>query len=102
MVATIKLSRYTLLVIVLVFFIIYLQVKLWHTDHGVRSVYSLEDKLTLLNSDNLSAEKHNKSMYNDIQSLHSNNQVIEGIARMKLGYIKKGETFYQFVSIGDS
>ena len=43
-----------------------------------------------------------KLMYDDIQSLHSNNQVIEGMARMELGYIKKGETFYQLVSSGDS
>jgi cell division protein FtsB len=102
MVATINLSRYTVLVLVLVFLIVYLQVDLWHTDHGVRGVYALEDKLTLLDSDNLRAEMHNKSMYDDIQSLHSNNQVIEGMARMELGYIKKGEIFYQIVSNGDS
>ena len=99
MVSTIKISWYAVLVCFLVISIVFLQIDLWHTKHGIRAVYFLKNKLTLINKENQNSEKRNQAIYQKIKSLRNNNdQIIEGIARMELGYIKQGETFYQIVS----
>lgn len=95
-------SKYKILVAILLAAIIWLQIDLWSSSNGVGSIVQLQAKVDQLNLQNAKIKARNDSLYDEVLSLRHNNEVIEGLARMDLGLIKKGETFYQVIPQGGS
>ncbi len=93
-------SKYQLLVATLLAGIIWLQIDLWNTSNGVASIFQLQTQVQKLNIENAKVKVRNNMLYDEVLSLRHNNEVIEGLARMDLGFIKKGETFYQVIPHG--
>ena len=95
-------SKYQLLVTILLAGIIWLQIDLWSASNGVASIFQLQTQVQKLNLENAKVKARNDMLYDEVLSLRHNNEVIEGLARMDLGFIKKGETFYQVIPQGGS
>ena len=74
-----------------------LQYKLWRGEAGIDKIQVLERQVQQLRADNKAMRRRNQALYDEVVSLKKNNEVVEGLARSNLGYIKKDETFYQLV-----
>ncbi|MDO8953420.1 MAG: septum formation initiator family protein [Gammaproteobacteria bacterium] len=75
-----------------------LQVSLWIGPSSVASLLILDYKIYKIEQVNTKANLHNMQLYQRIQGLKQGNDEIEARARVELGMIKQGETFYQLVN----
>lgn len=75
-----------------------LQLSLWVGPSSVTSLLFLNYKIYRLENINQKTSQHNMQLYQRIQGLKQGNDEIEARARVELGMVKQGETFYQLVN----
>ncbi len=92
-------SKWTVAAIVFGLAAAYLQWVLWFSDN---SVASLSQTRTALNAEKRSNEDRrirNDNLAAEVIDLKSGEETMEERARMELGLIKEGETFYKLVDL---
>ncbi len=83
--------------LVFIVIIMSLQYRIWFGDGSVREIEQLSQKISEQQEQNLLLETQNKLLKQEITSLRKNPQLLEEIAREKLGLIKPDETFYRII-----
>ncbi|MFZ9035699.1 MAG: FtsB family cell division protein [Francisellaceae bacterium] len=91
--------RYFLFVAILISGIIALQYDLWFSRNGIVETHHLRQAVVAEARIIKSLEARNSKRYSEILSLRHSGDVLEGLAREDLGYIKKGELFYQWLEV---
>lgn len=86
-----------LIAIALVFLFVLLQYEFWFAKGSVVSAWKLKDHISIQQKTNTDLAKRNAALRADIVDLKSGNTAIAERARMELGMVKKGESFYQIV-----
>jgi len=74
-----------------------LQYALWLAPGGLVATYRLHRHIVLQTQANHALTLRNAQLMADINDLKHGNEAIEERARNDLGFIKKGEVFYQVV-----
>ena len=75
---------------------ILLQYSFWLGSRSVFSIASINHKLALANQVNKRLVERNNHAYQKVLALKHDSKTIEQMARVDLGLIKKGETYYQY------
>lgn len=84
------------LMLLLVILVSAVQYDLWYGQTGVFAKQKLSNELRQIQKSNEKAQKRNHKLFQEIGNLKHNDEVIEGLARYELGFIKPNETFYRF------
>ncbi len=84
------------LIVVLLFLIVFLQLKLWGRD-GVPKVRALEQSITAQQAENARLKARNAALEAEVLNLKEGREAIEERARAELGLIGKDETFYHVI-----
>lgn len=87
-----KVATYALLALLLL-----LQYPLWFGTGGVLAVWGLHKETETQRAENTRLAERNRALAADVVDLKDGLAAIEERARVELGMIKKGETFYQVV-----
>ncbi|WP_199099415.1 cell division protein FtsB [Dyella sp. ASV21] len=87
--------RWVALILLLV--LVGLQMKLWNGNGGVHEVETLRAAVKKQGEDNARLQQRNQALSADVDDLKHGEQAVEARARVELGLIKPGETFYQVV-----
>ena len=87
--------RYT--VIFLLILLLLLQYKLWLGDGSIPGIWDLKDSLAMQRDENERLRERNLALEADVKDLREGQEAIEERARMELGMVKEGETFFQIV-----
>lgn len=74
-----------------------LQVKLWSGDGSILEVFALNAKINKLKDDINTSYQNNELLKYEIANLKADSTAIEEAARVELGMIKPGESFFQVV-----
>lgn len=82
---------------VLIALLILIQLKLWSSDGGIPALWELRDKLEKQHRELAVVTERNKALEAEVEDLKSGLDSVEERARLELGMIKNGETFYQLV-----
>ncbi|WP_144391354.1 septum formation initiator family protein [Pleionea sediminis] len=77
--------------------LVWLQVRLWSDDGGIAEFRELSDRVAEQQKANKQLEARNQELFKQVKALRNNDDAIEQYARLHLGMIKPGETFYRFV-----
>jgi cell division protein FtsB len=77
-----------------------LQYPLWFGSASVTEVMRLQHQVTEQTQHNLSLQERNQALEADVKNLKSGMDAIEERARLELGMVRPGETFYQVVVPG--
>jgi cell division protein FtsB len=84
-----------IVIAVLIVLLFALNVQLWRTDgKGVRQVRALQVAVAKQQAHNATLEERNKALEAEVRSLKQDLEAIEERARVDLGMIQKGETFF--------
>ena len=86
-----------LFVIFLVTAFVFLQYQLWVDKDGVRKVIHLSDSIDQQQETNQNLYERNEVLAAEVEDLKSGYDAIEERARMELGMIRQGETFFQVI-----
>ena len=86
-----------LFVLFLVVVLIGLQYKLWIDDDGVRKLVHLNNRIEDQHAKNQQMYERNEVLAAEVEDLKSGYDAIEERARMELGMIREGETFFQVI-----
>ena len=86
-----------LFVIFLVSALVLLQYQLWVDREGVRKVIHLSDSIAQQKETNQRRYERNEVLAAEVEDLKSGYDAIEERARMELGMIRQGETFFQVI-----
>ncbi len=81
----------------LVFGFVLLQRQLWFSTGGLMHGWQLASQVHRQQQANMALRKSNARRQEEIRNLKSGTAAIEEHAREDLGWVKKGETFYQIV-----
>lgn len=87
-----KVATYALAALLLL-----LQYPLWFGTGGVFAIWALHQEITAQRAENTKLAERNRALAADVIDLKEGLAAIEERARIELGMIKKGETFYQVV-----
>lgn len=74
-----------------------LQVRLWVSDDGVRSVHRLRQAADSAQAENQQLAVRNGELRAEVEDLKSGQAVVEARARTELGMIRPEETFFLVV-----
>lgn len=74
-----------------------LQYKLWFQGDSVAQAWNLREAVRSQQVVNASLRQRNAALAAEVNDLKHGTAAIQERARLELGMIKKGETFYQFV-----
>lgn len=85
----------------LIFFLILLQLKLWSRDGGIPALWELRKELEIQHQKLAVVTERNRALQAEVEDLKSGLDSVEERARLELGMIKSGETFYQLVDSPD-
>lgn len=77
-----------------------LQVRLWIADGGLAHTHRLHAEIRAQQDDNARLAARNAALDAEIRDLKSGVAAIEARARMSLGMVRDGETFYLVVNPG--
>ena len=80
--------------------LVMLQYPLWFGSASVTDVLRLQHQVGAMKQHNLSLQERNRALQADVKNLKSGMDAIEERARLELGMIRPGETFYQVVEPG--
>jgi cell division protein FtsB len=83
--------------VVLVILLVVLQYKFWQGDGNIFEVWDLQKALEAQRQTNRRLQSRNRALEAEVQDLKTGLEAIEERARLELGMIKQGETFYQIV-----
>ncbi|WP_444994198.1 FtsB family cell division protein [Aliikangiella sp. IMCC44359] len=87
--------------LILVVFIAVLQYRIWWGEGSVREINHLSQKVAEQAKQNDLLKKQNELLKKEILALRKNPQLLEEIAREKLGLVKPNETFYRIIPKND-
>ena len=79
---------------VLVITVLVLQLDLWGGDVGLPAIWDMDQRIQQQTAELESIEASNQSLAQDIAALNAKGTAIEARARLDLGMIRPGETFY--------
>jgi len=85
------------LLIFLSFLLLLLQYPLWFGNNSLPDAWKLRAKIDSQISENLQLAERNRLLDAEVHNLKKGLDVVEEKARLELGMIKKGETFYQII-----
>ncbi len=88
-----------LIVFILIMLLLGLQYRLWIGDGGIAEIWVLKGKIIEQQQNNEFLQLRNKLLKAEVTDLKKGLAAIEERARMNLGMIKKGETFYRLIEI---
>jgi cell division protein FtsB len=74
-----------------------LQYPLWFGNGGVYALWKLKREIAAQREENAELRERNQALAADVIDLKQGLAAIEERARIELGMIKQGETFYQIV-----
>jgi cell division protein FtsB len=74
-----------------------LQYALWFGEGNLADAWKLSDALAAQRAENAHLESRNQTLAAEVRDLKRGHAAIEEHARVDLGMIKQGETFYQIV-----
>ncbi len=83
--------------IILLVLLAWLQVRLWSPDGGIAQLRQLEQSVAEQKKANQQLKARNAELFKQVKALRNDDAAIEQYARLHLGMIKPGETFYRFV-----
>jgi len=86
-----------LFILFLVSIFIILQYQLWLDRDGVRKLVHLSDRIENQTEKNQQLYERNEVLAAEVEDLKSGFDAIEERARMELGMIREGETFFQVI-----
>jgi cell division protein FtsB len=86
-----------LFILFLVTVFIFLQYQLWINRDGVRKLVHLSDRIEDQTEKNQQLYERNEVLAAEVEDLKSGFDAIEERARMELGMIREGETFFQVI-----
>lgn len=86
-----------LLALLLLFLLVWLQVRLWTGHGGMSEVGELERRVQAQRTENASLAQRNEALAAEVEDLKQGEAAIEERARSELGMIKDGEVFYRVV-----
>lgn len=92
-----KLPQFSVLPLILLGILFFLQYRLWCEPGGIIEMVQLKKQLAAEQLQNEKLKKRNQAILLQVQQLQKNEDAVELRARQELGMIKKGETFYQVV-----
>ena len=87
----------SVLLVVLVAMLAFLQYRLWLGEGGRRSVAVLAEGVQKQTRENEGLQQRNDALAAEVEDLKSGEAAVEERARSELGMIKPGETFYRVV-----
>ena len=76
---------------------LFLQYQLWIDRDGVRKIIHLSDSINQQKQTNQQLFERNEVLAAEVEDLKSGYDAIEERARMELGMIRNGETFFQVI-----
>jgi len=85
------------LYICLSFLLLLLQYPLWFSDNSLPDAWELRAKIEEQTTANIQLAERNQLLEADVHNLKKGLDVVEEKARLELGMIKEGETFYQII-----
>lgn len=85
----------TLLITALIFGFGVLQFRLWFGDASIPHLIQLSRTISVEQASLAKLADRNQKMDIEVQALKGSHEALEEQARLELGMIKKGETFYQ-------
>jgi cell division protein FtsB len=88
------------LIVLLTIILLLLQYRLWGSEEGFRSVWSLRQAIELQDGENSRLEERNDHLEAEVRDLKEGQDAAEEIARSDLGMIGEGEIFYQIAAPG--
>jgi cell division protein FtsB len=74
-----------------------LQYRLWFGKNSVSDFKSMEDQIDIIEKQNANLRQRNQLLRADIEDLQLGIESMEERARIELGLIKDGETFYRIL-----
>jgi len=80
----------------LVLFIL-LQYRLWFGEGSLAQVWHLKQQIAHLEQVTAGFRQRNQALEVEVNALKYSDSAVEALARMELGMVKEGETFYQIV-----
>tara|TARA_R110002096_G_scaffold235909_7_gene426252 strand:- start:731 stop:1024 length:294 start_codon:yes stop_codon:yes gene_type:complete len=86
-----------LFILFLVAVFVILQYQLWIDKDGVRKLVHLSDRIQNQTVKNQQLYERNEVLAAEVEDLKSGFDAIEERARMELGMIREGETFFQVI-----
>ena len=86
-----------LFMLFLVALFLILQYRLWGDPQGVRRLMHLNERVADQTAANRQLYERNEVLAADVEDLKSGFDAIEERARMELGMIRQGETFFQVI-----
>ena len=87
----------SVLLVLLVAMLAFLQYRLWLGEGGRRSVAVLAERVDQQAHENEGLQQRNDALAAEVEDLKSGEAAVEERARSELGMIKPGETFYRVV-----
>lgn len=81
----------------LLFIFVFLQYQLWLDRDGVRKLLHLSNRIEHQTAVNRQLYERNEVLAAEVEDLKSGFDAIEERARMELGMIRDGETFFQVI-----
>lgn len=88
---------YKLSWVFLLYILLFSQYKLWFSDEGIITYWSLERNVAAQRNANANNMEINSSLYAEVSNLKQGSSAIEERARNDLGLIKNNERYYQIV-----
>ena len=82
---------------VLIGLLVLLQYPLWFGSGGGLAVWHLNREISTQQQENAKLKDRNEALEADVNDLKQGLDAIEERARMELGMVKKGETFFQVI-----
>ncbi len=87
-----------ILISVLIILLLTLNYSLWRSDgQGIRELRALDVAIRAERAQNAELEERNKALEAEVQSLKEGIEAIEERARVELGMIRDGETFFRIL-----
>ena len=86
-----------LIILVLTMILFSLQFKMWFGESSFVNLWQLGSKIDTQVLENSKIKKRNQVLEAEVNDLKTGMKAIEERARIELGMIKKGETFYQVI-----
>lgn len=90
-------SPIKIIISLLLLLFLVMQASIWVGEEGMKEVWRLTQEIKLQRQDNQARAERNAALEAEVKDLKEGLEAIEEHARMELGMIKQGETFFQVV-----
>ncbi|MGH8224971.1 MAG: septum formation initiator family protein [Gammaproteobacteria bacterium] len=90
--------RWLILVALVICFVL-LQRGLWSGESGLPGGWRLDAQIAKRQQENAQLKRENDKRWEEVKALRQGGAAIEEHARTDLGWVKRGETFYQIVHV---